>query len=646
MNNLNENLSRDLFILEDENNATTSQVSQVWPSTVLDQVFDQTSPVKKNLRELLADLKQEILTGGAGNIVFPVTSVNGQTEDVVITAANVGLGRVDNTADIDKPLSTPQRNAIMDILLGYNFKVNLDDLYEHIADFSNPHGVTIDDINENDALTNFVSRMITEHSLSEERLVHLDIRRSLSKLWNYVDENINGGLETRIEKVLAIMDEHRNDQNAHLNLFKEKEDLSNKAIGFTPENGNHTKYPSTRAVVEFVAERMREFRKNLPEIRNWINNIRIVESEDDLPIPNSASFRDAYFIRKGNGSENEIAVCRMNPDGSYSWDISTLGSISKFNSYHFEDKPEGLSIRMDSVIDSILTKTGDMDSTLSNILRDYYTKDQIENRFIRGVTILPGTMDGHIRYYINNDPSTMSSDIAVPGLKNLAFLEWVTEKEIEELAVHNRHLLSRSVDSRVIKKKSVLREHIDDSTFTPDLFKSPKGTMLGNIMNDDGTVHSVNLIQLGDLLRPIIGGWPDINIPGIDTSLPELSPLSWEVETENIFLDGSIGIRFKGIISVLPNKLIMTTLSNKYTSDKYQIMDAGGYWRTDSDAGIDALIGGTNMMGNTFAAITVTKERLELSTISIGNRFKSPYDVWVRVMPLDRKDSDKGTINE
>ncbi len=170
-NSLTENLQRDLFILEDENSPKTSQVNKVWPSTVVDQVFDQMSPTKKNLREIIADLREEIKTGGVGNIVFPVTSVNGQPGDVIITPNNIGLGRVDNTRDIDKPLSTPQRSAIMDILAGYNFKINLDKVYDHLIDNTNPHSVSVDQINKDDALTTFVSRLIGAHSLSEERIV-------------------------------------------------------------------------------------------------------------------------------------------------------------------------------------------------------------------------------------------------------------------------------------------------------------------------------------------------------------------------------------------------------------------------------------------------------------------------------------------
>lgn len=41
-----------------------------------------------------------------------VISVNGRTGEVVLTKTDVGLGNVDNTADINKPVSTPQQTAL------------------------------------------------------------------------------------------------------------------------------------------------------------------------------------------------------------------------------------------------------------------------------------------------------------------------------------------------------------------------------------------------------------------------------------------------------------------------------------------------------------------------------------------------------
>ena len=79
-------IARDLLILADENNPATSEKTIVRPNTTLDQVYDQLSPDYKTLREILEDLREEIISGGIGAIVFPVNSVNGKTGDVQITA--------------------------------------------------------------------------------------------------------------------------------------------------------------------------------------------------------------------------------------------------------------------------------------------------------------------------------------------------------------------------------------------------------------------------------------------------------------------------------------------------------------------------------------------------------------------------------
>ena len=42
----------------------------------------------------------------------PVTSVNGKTGVVVINKGDIGLGNVDNTSDVNKPISTPQQAAL------------------------------------------------------------------------------------------------------------------------------------------------------------------------------------------------------------------------------------------------------------------------------------------------------------------------------------------------------------------------------------------------------------------------------------------------------------------------------------------------------------------------------------------------------
>ncbi len=54
------------------------------------------------------DVRGPAGSGGAG----AVDSVNGQTGEVILDKADVGLQDVDNTSDADKPISTAQQNAL------------------------------------------------------------------------------------------------------------------------------------------------------------------------------------------------------------------------------------------------------------------------------------------------------------------------------------------------------------------------------------------------------------------------------------------------------------------------------------------------------------------------------------------------------
>ena len=176
-------IARDLLILADENNPATSEKTIVRPNTTLDQVYDQLSPDYKTLREILADLREEIISGGIGAIVFPVNSVNGKTGDVQITAEDVGLGNVDNTADVDKPLSEPQHDAIMGILNNFEFDVDLSDLYNHINNHDNPHGVTLDQVDVDHQLEKNMEMLIKRHNYSNLHTTHADIRQGIAGLW-------------------------------------------------------------------------------------------------------------------------------------------------------------------------------------------------------------------------------------------------------------------------------------------------------------------------------------------------------------------------------------------------------------------------------------------------------------------------------
>ena len=282
---------------------------------------------------------------------------------------------------------------------------------------------------------------------------------------------------------------------------------------------------------------------------------------------------------------------------------------------------------MGGVFDALMSDHGVFDTSLSNILSNYYTRNQIDDlHFVREIKIVPGTMDGTIRYYINNDMTTMSDDIYITGLKRLAYLEWVTENELWDNSVRSNHILNNSIETR----------HIIDQAVIPDKIKCRCGYLIGNTNNPGTSIsHEVKLTELADVLRPLIGGWPDPNTPGGNPWNDILNdylmhPHVWKTGVEYDLNDKSYAQRFTGNISVLPNMDMRTLLTDTINTNEYKIIDAGGSWMYQSDPQEWTILGGSNITGHTFATVTLKSTGLYFETISIGDRMNAPYDIWVK----------------
>ena len=481
-------LLRDLVVLENENNPESSDIITIRPSTTLDQVFDDRSASNKNLRTIIEELKADIATGGRGNIHFPVTSVNGKTGNVTLDKGDINLDKVDNTSDDEKPLSRNQLIAVNEILANYDFHIDLTRFEEHLTNMDNPHGVTLAQLDTHGEVTSTIDGRIRLHNQSGES--HRDIRNGLDRLDSRITSTLES-VERIVGNAMTEFEQHNIDIHAHQEMFESKEDVNNKAEDFNVYD--HTTYPTTRAVVEYIASKWVEFKHELPDIKNWIDDIVFINTRADLPAASATTNHKTYFIRYGNGSHPEVAICRANPSGrTYDWDISILSTFSKFDHRYFSDSNYGLSLNINSITDKILE-----DDTLAESIKDilpevighdYYTKTEINDfHFIQSIHICPGTQDGTIRYYINNDERTMSSDIHVEGLQRLAFLEWVTEGELADQSVHSRHILDRAIEHRHMGDKAVSYKNMQASHMT----------MLGNL--EDQTNHTVQEITIPEL---------------------------------------------------------------------------------------------------------------------------------------------------
>jgi hypothetical protein len=681
-------LFTSLYAFENEDNPASGKIDKIYPNTTLEQVFDINSPSKKNLRVILDEMYREIRNGGHVSIRFPVTSVNGKTNDVMITKKDVHLENVDNTSDMEKPLSTIQRSTVMDILKNYNFQstLNLDPIYHHMNDKVNPHQVTMDQINSNKEIDKLIEIYITKHNVSADSNTHFDIRRKLAKLWDMAETALKQ-MDIRIDKYSSEIYQHIKDPFAHDAIFNKKEDKVKKVSYFTTShNYSHEQYPTTRAVCDFVELCLNEFNDAHPTVEDWIDDIQIVGSENELPLVSSMQYRKAFILKKGNNNRVSLAICRKLND-SYYWDIKSTGIISEFDSEFFINRDSSMTLNVNNIFRNGIDLHDLFDYIVNtehnNPLKDlYYNYDHT----VKELNIRTGRSDGTIEWYINNDFSTLIS-VPVAGLHRCAYLEWITENEIRENAIFNRHLVTNSVDSRVIAPGAIgidelsqevldliyngpgtgggggggglIREIIqwdvnnagNNVIVTGSLTNTPLELNIANNSNGDGFVLSAytnesiaewetiqttpnSIIIRGSISRGTSGSGSSSGIRN--------SPHRWEPGVVMKFDDGSCGVRFIGKLSVRENQWIKVELqispANRLeyplTSGFNRLLEVGGSWCTDTERKAWSAIGGSNLTGHTYMDLELNNHGIVLDSISTGKRFEAFYDIWMTFLPF------------
>ena len=891
---VSEDLPRDLFVFHDEKNQQTSKISRIFGTTILDQVFDQLDPERKTLRQILEEIRHEIKTGGQNAIIFPVTSVNEKTGDVKLTPHDIGLGNVDNTSDMAKPLSAPQRDTVLSILANYPFSPNLKKYDDHIVDTNNPHDVTVEQLDKNEELTKYIDRNVAKwlykHTTDRSDFIHHDIKNSIREERRRITE-----LQSLFDRTIEI-----NDRNIatlfatttdHSVQLSERELLSNKVNVFDEvTNSTNRLYPSTRAVVHYMRKKLKDL--NLVTLDGIVSDIKVIEKRSQLPTASKANYREIYIIRRGRGSKIDIAMCRK-ADSMYYWDINDIGAYSKYDARYFIDTSEGLSLNLQAIFnaitegegllqeiysssgknvltgfhgytydagntnfagevntvlfsipfkvvkagkptislrgnfkarmgdgsyislsnpnilsvtnstasiqftmenvypsnspcmlvfanldsritvdgslndslvndagvgfekyctgseeknvltgfygltiesspadpngevnkaiisipfkrhkinipsiyvdgifklymgdgnlipvenptiaditttsvsieftmtrtypsnspcmlvfgnsDSIITVTGDDEITDINIPEEeheYFKPTEISSHVhslpfsggevkftikfdvfnedvcncpanfltfgnIRSINLLPGTMDGCIRYYVNGDMSTMK-EMRVPGLQTMAFQEFLIDSNFPNHIIASRHIGNRVINHRHVEEKGLRASNL----LCNELH------VIGNMNDPNGIAQQISIAQLGDSLQQHYG-YP-FGYNGLDIIL---SPHLWVPDRVYDLRDQSFGIRFKGTTSALPNHEITNLLSSEIKMDKYQLVDAGGSWFYSTSPNAQAILGGSNITGFTFATIILDNRGLLLTSISTGNRLNAPYDLWVR----------------
>jgi len=106
--------------------------------------------------------------------------VSDSTNPHTVTATQVGLGNVDNTSDINKPVSTATQTAL-------NSKANSSDLSNHVSDSTNPHTVTATQV----GLGNVDNTSDATKPVSVPTQTALNLKANSSDLSNHVSDSTN-----------------------------------------------------------------------------------------------------------------------------------------------------------------------------------------------------------------------------------------------------------------------------------------------------------------------------------------------------------------------------------------------------------------------------------------------------------------------
>lgn len=258
------NLSKDIFILEDESNPLTSNVSRIYPKTIIDQVYDVSDDEDiKNLRQIIAELREDIQSTGSGVIPFPVRSVNGLTGDVVITKALLGLDNVDNTSDNEKQLSPLQLRSVITILDNYGITDpgNFNTLFNNAIDVHNVSATAHSDIRNS----------ITNHNLSNT--AHSDIRGSIDSSIsihnssNVAHDDIRSSISTAVSNhnssnmahddirsaISSNVSTHNSSNTAHSDIRNDISGIiSNISTEISTHNSSNTAHSDIRAMATSV----------------------------------------------------------------------------------------------------------------------------------------------------------------------------------------------------------------------------------------------------------------------------------------------------------------------------------------------------------------------------------------------------------
>lgn len=174
-----------------------------------------------------------------------IEHINNKFNPHNVTKEQVGLGNVDNTSDMDKPVSNPQKEYIDAIKAHVN---------SHIHNYNNPHRVTADQLGlgnvSNDLnilkynIQNLESKLLNKQDKTSEELI-TDAKRivdAINEIYNIVIEHNNHIISNSIKRIEVTSEIPTDFDNGTLwiRIPRNEEDYINITINAIPSDAKIT----------------------------------------------------------------------------------------------------------------------------------------------------------------------------------------------------------------------------------------------------------------------------------------------------------------------------------------------------------------------------------------------------------------------
>ena len=329
---ITDNLTKHI---EDYNNPHKVTKDQVGLGNV-DNTSDKDKPLSDAAKEAINEVKTLITSSG--------TDLSNHIKDYTnphrVTAEQVGLGNVNNTSDLDKPISNATQKEL-DKLDAKIDKINTDqgtDLSAHLRDFSNPHKVTkeqiglgnvdntadldkpistatqkaIDDAKaaNNTALDNHANRTDNPHKVTKDQvgLGNVDNTADINKPVSVAQQN---ALDTLSNSLNTAINNHVGNTNNPHQVTKEQVGLGK--VDNTSDLEKPISVATQNAISEVVSNLDKHIAdKNNPhEVTKEQIGLGRVDNTSDLEKPISTATQVALDKKAELGPDGKIPESRL-----------------------------------------------------------------------------------------------------------------------------------------------------------------------------------------------------------------------------------------------------------------------------------------------------------------------------------------------